>query len=92
MGEVLTEEEVSELLDLEKMFESNGWQIFIRHQTESLEDLRKHSLERSSNMEMFWMLKGSIETYKNLIGYESSIDARKASWQLPVVDDEPNSI
>lgn len=76
----LTEEQVTELNELQKMFETVGWEIFVRHQQEVLDNIRASAWDYVFTSDALAFEKGKMEMLKSIIGYSNTIDARKESW------------
>lgn len=85
----LTEEQVTELNDLQKMFETVGWEIFIRHQDAALKLMRETSWDYVQNNEQLSYVKGHMDCLRSIIGYANTIDARKDSWNMRENSSDP---
>ncbi len=73
----MTEQEQQELAALKKMFESEGWALFIRSQSTVVENLRRNSWDSVKTIEQLNYMKGFLTALEGVVSYEKLIEAQQ---------------
>lgn len=85
----MDEAQKQELAELQRMFETEGWRVFVRHSQERLDAMRLQGWQAIKSLEQLWYAKGAMETLEGLIGHDQQVAAIAAQQDLPLDGDGP---
>jgi hypothetical protein len=78
------DQDKQELAELQKMFDSEGWRVFVRHSQERLDAMKVQGWASIKSMEQLWYAKGAMETLENLIAHDKYVAALAEQQDLPL--------
>lgn len=81
----MTEQEQQEVQALTKMFESEGWAVFIRSQSNVVENLRRNSWDSVKTLEQLHYMRGFLTALEGVVNYEKIIEAQQQQLQYDFV-------
>lgn len=83
----MTEQEKTKIAALREMFETTGWQVFVRDHADTVAQLRMGFLNNVTTMEQLHYLRGWVAAMESIIGSENLLDAQDAALTQEVPND-----